>query len=146
MSAEWFAGRLKELREQARLTQPELADKAGLSKAGVADLEQGRREPSWATAVALAGALGVEVTAFLEMPADRPRTGRGRPPKSSEPENSLVTRRQRGGCGRKNEPGQSADHGAAVDAPVRRLVDQAIVSAPFARPKKITAVSMENLT
>jgi transcriptional regulator with XRE-family HTH domain len=83
MSAEWFAGRLKELREQAGLTQPELADKAGLSKAGIADLEQGRREPSWATAVALAGALGVAVTAFLQQPAPRQQTGRGRPPKAT---------------------------------------------------------------
>ena len=83
MSAEWFAGRLKELREQAGLTQPELADRAGLSKAGIADLEQGRREPSWATAVALAGALGVEVTAFLQEPAPREPAGRGRPPKAT---------------------------------------------------------------
>ena len=97
MSAEWFAGRLKELREQARLTQPELADKAGLSKAGIADLEQGRREPSWATAVALAGALGVEVTAFLQQPAPRPQTGRGRPPKrAGEAEEEPAPKRLRG--------------------------------------------------
>ncbi len=81
MSADRFAGRLKELREQARLTQQELADKAGMSKGGIADLEQARREPSWATAVALAEALGVDCTAFLEAPAPRPQTGRGRPPK-----------------------------------------------------------------
>jgi transcriptional regulator with XRE-family HTH domain len=86
MSADRFAGRLKELREQAGLTQPGLADRAGLSKAGIADLEQGRREPSWSTAVALAGALGVEVTAFLKEPAPRQQTGRGRPPKRTEKE------------------------------------------------------------
>src|SRR5947199_6997239 len=81
MSAKWFAARLKELREGAGLTQPQLADKAGLSKAGIADLEQARREPSWATAVALAEALAVDCTAFLEAPTPRPQTGRGRPPK-----------------------------------------------------------------
>jgi transcriptional regulator with XRE-family HTH domain len=81
MSADNFAGRLKELREQAGLTQQALADKAQLSKAGIADLEQGRREPSWATAVALAAALGVECTAFLQEPAARPEMGRGRPRK-----------------------------------------------------------------
>ena len=47
MGAEWFAGRLRELRERAGLTQKDLADRAGVSKATVADLEQGRYEPSW---------------------------------------------------------------------------------------------------
>jgi transcriptional regulator with XRE-family HTH domain len=97
MSADRFAGRLKEMREQARLTQQELADRAGLSKAGIADLEQGRREPSWSTAVALAGALGVEVAAFLQKPAPRPETGRGRPPKpAAEREESPAPKRPRG--------------------------------------------------
>src|SRR5262245_29005878 len=97
MSAKWFAARLKELREGAGLTQPQLAEKAGLSKAGVADLEQGRREPSWATAVALAEALGVDCGAFLEAPADRPQTGRGRPPKPApEPESQPAPKRPRG--------------------------------------------------
>jgi transcriptional regulator with XRE-family HTH domain len=81
MSASNFAGRLKELRERAGLTQQALADKAGLSKAGIADLEQARREPSWSTAVALAEALGVDCRAFLQDPAPRPQTERGRPPK-----------------------------------------------------------------
>jgi hypothetical protein len=52
-------------------------------KAGIADLGQGRREPSWATAVTLAGALGVEVAAFLQQPAPRQQTSRGRPPKAA---------------------------------------------------------------
>jgi transcriptional regulator with XRE-family HTH domain len=97
MSAEWFAGRLKELREQAGLTQQELADKAGLSKAGIADLEQARREPSWSTAVALAEALGVAVTSFLKEPAPRPQAGRGRPPKrAGEAEEEPAPKRPRG--------------------------------------------------
>jgi transcriptional regulator with XRE-family HTH domain len=83
MSAEHFAGRLRELREAAGLTQPQLAERAGLSKAGVADLEQGRREPSWKTVLALAAALNVDSTAFTQEPAERPPAGRGRPPKPS---------------------------------------------------------------
>jgi transcriptional regulator with XRE-family HTH domain len=67
---------------RAQHSQQEVADKAGLSTAGIADLEQGRREPSWATAVALTFARGVEVTAFLQTPAPRAATGRGRPRKA----------------------------------------------------------------
>jgi DNA-binding XRE family transcriptional regulator len=81
MSAAHFAGRLKELREGKGLTQQELADRAQLAKATVADLEQERYAPTWPTVVALAEALAVECTAFLEVPARRTQTGRGRPPK-----------------------------------------------------------------
>jgi transcriptional regulator with XRE-family HTH domain len=80
-----FAGRLKELREQAGLTQQALADVAGLSKACVADLEQGRREPSWATVVALAQALGKDCRAFLVAPEQVEKRMRGRPRKPHPP-------------------------------------------------------------
>ncbi len=82
MSAANFAGRLKELRVGAGLTQAGLAERAKMSKAGIADLEQGRREPAWATVVALAEGLSVTCQAFLERPS-QPATDakRGRPPK-----------------------------------------------------------------
>jgi transcriptional regulator with XRE-family HTH domain len=76
---------LKELREAAGLTQPQLAEKAGLSKAGIADIEQGRRVPSWDTVLALATALGVSCEAFTHQPAEREATGRGRPRKDTTP-------------------------------------------------------------
>lgn len=80
MAASTFGARLRELRESAGLTQAQLAETAGLSKAGIADLEQGRREPSWATAIALAVALGVDCRAFLQPPhTDTVPRGRGRP-------------------------------------------------------------------
>src|SRR5262245_11434708 len=66
MSATRFADRLKQLREAAGLTQPELADRASMNRFGVAKLEQGVREPSWATVQALARALGVSVLAFAD--------------------------------------------------------------------------------
>jgi len=82
MGAANFAGRLKELRVAAGLTQDGLAKRAKMSKAGIADLEQGRREPSWATVIALAEALGVTCQAFLEKPTQpTTETKRGRPPK-----------------------------------------------------------------
>src|SRR3989442_261540 len=86
MEGRTFAGRLKELREAAGLTQGQLADRAGMNQFGVAKLEQGVREPSWATVQALAPALGVAVTAFIEEPADRPAVGPGRPPKATPAE------------------------------------------------------------
>jgi transcriptional regulator with XRE-family HTH domain len=83
MEAKWFAGRLKELREAAGLTQKELADLAGMSKDGISHLEQGRREPSWASVLAISGALQVSVEAFtIEPRADLPEPRRGRPPKA----------------------------------------------------------------
>ena len=39
------------------MSQQQLGDGAGIAKATVADLEQGRNAPSWPTVVALAGAL-----------------------------------------------------------------------------------------
>jgi transcriptional regulator with XRE-family HTH domain len=82
MNADWFAGRLKELREQAGLTQQQLGEKAGLSQAGIADLEQQRRKPAWETVVALCRALGVTPEAFLQEPSAAPKPRRGRPRKT----------------------------------------------------------------
>lgn len=79
--AKWFGARLKELREQGGLTQQQLADKAGVGLGAVRDLEQEKNGPTWATVITLADALGVAVTAFLEEPASKPATGKGRPRK-----------------------------------------------------------------
>src|SRR5262245_27420959 len=88
MSAEWFAGRLRELREARGVTQAGLAGAAGLKEGGIRDLEQGRRKPTWETVLALSQALGVDCTAFTTPPsaeaaASRPR---GRPRKAPAPE------------------------------------------------------------
>ena len=78
-----FAGRLKEIRERAGLSQKQLAEQAGVGQRTISHLEQGVQEPVWSTLLAIAKALGVECTAFLEEPAARPETGRGRPPKAA---------------------------------------------------------------
>jgi len=83
MDATNFGPRLKELREQAGLTQPQLAERAGLAKAGIANLEQGRTSPAWATVIALCKALAVTPDAFTQEPSARPDTKRGRPRKES---------------------------------------------------------------
>jgi transcriptional regulator with XRE-family HTH domain len=75
-----FASRLKERREAAGLTQAALAERAGLHALTVAKLEQGLREPTWATVQALAKALGVRCTAFEDAGPAPPRepASRGR--------------------------------------------------------------------
>ena len=58
-----FAGLLRQLRAEARLTQEELAEAAGLSPRSVSDLERGiNRTAHKETAVLLAGALGLPET------------------------------------------------------------------------------------
>src|SRR5262245_61857253 len=93
-NADWFAGRLRELREAAGLTQQELADKARMSVGGIRDLEQGRWLPSWETVLALCAALAVRCDAFTSPPANREPPGRGRPAK---PPNEPAPKRTRGG-------------------------------------------------
>jgi transcriptional regulator with XRE-family HTH domain len=81
MSAEWFAGRLLELRSKAGLTQWQLAEKAGVKRDAIARWERGMREPSWSNVVALANALAVSTDAFRQEPGSVPVPQRGRPSK-----------------------------------------------------------------
>src|SRR5262249_55540514 len=60
-----FAGRLKELRQAAGLTQAELAKRVGLNQFSIAKFEQGVQEPTWPTALAIAEALDVQVGVFV---------------------------------------------------------------------------------
>jgi transcriptional regulator with XRE-family HTH domain len=81
MSAEWFAGRLRELRGGAGLTQGQLAERAGVKRDAVARWERGTREPSWSNVLALADALAVSTEAFRQRPASAPAAQPGRPRK-----------------------------------------------------------------
>jgi DNA-binding XRE family transcriptional regulator len=91
-----FGVRLRVLREEAGLTQGELAEKAGCNLFTVAKLEGGRQEPAWPLVLALAKALGVNCLAFIakagEAPEARPQ---GRPPKPPEPEPKGTEKRGR---------------------------------------------------
>jgi transcriptional regulator with XRE-family HTH domain len=78
-----FARRLRELREQAGLTQEGLAERSRISRVGISRLESGAHEPSWSTVEALAAALGVAVTAFAGTstpPGEEPEPPPKRPP------------------------------------------------------------------
>ncbi len=61
-----FATRLKRLREQAKLTQEQLAEKSSLDVGTVRQLEQGTRtNPQWQTVCALAHGLEMNVLVFV---------------------------------------------------------------------------------
>lgn len=63
---ESFAARLKKLREEAKLTQEQLAEKSGLDVGTIRQLEQGTRtNPLWQTICALARALEKDVVVFV---------------------------------------------------------------------------------
>ena len=62
--ADAFAAHLRQLREKQKLTQVELAERAGIGQAMVSLLEQGDRQPSWPTICRLAKALDVSVESF----------------------------------------------------------------------------------
>jgi DNA-binding XRE family transcriptional regulator len=85
MDAQSFGARLRELRERARMTQKELAEKSGVPQANIARWEQGVRTPLVVSVPPLAEALGVGVADLFEPPASEEQRGRGRPPKA-EPE------------------------------------------------------------
>jgi transcriptional regulator with XRE-family HTH domain len=78
-----FADRLKELREQAGLSQPQLAAASGLPVGSIRQYEQGRRDPLWQVLFKLADALGVSAEAFRDcidacQGEGKPSTARGR--------------------------------------------------------------------
>jgi transcriptional regulator with XRE-family HTH domain len=77
------------------MTQGQLAEKAGLSTGGIAQLEQNLREPSWKTVQALAAALGVDCLAFTEEAAPKTPVPRGRP-KRAVTDKTPAEKRRRG--------------------------------------------------
>lgn len=65
-----FGGRLIAAREARRLTQTELAQKAGLQPAAIGHFERDRRKPSFANVRALAKALNVSSDYLLGRSTD----------------------------------------------------------------------------
>lgn len=64
-TARQFGKRLRALREAGGKSQGDLADKAGLSRTYLNQLEAGKRDPSLSTLSRLAKALGVELEALV---------------------------------------------------------------------------------
>jgi transcriptional regulator with XRE-family HTH domain len=67
----FFAERLKQLRAEAGLSQPALAERAEIPVSTIRQFEQGRREPTFATLLKLAAGLDVSLSAF-DPPAEGP--------------------------------------------------------------------------
>ena len=65
--------RLKQLRQAGRLTQEQLAERAGLSYKFIGEVERGRGNPTLTTLSALSEALGVGLADLLGLDVDRPR-------------------------------------------------------------------------
>jgi transcriptional regulator with XRE-family HTH domain len=57
--------RILKIRQEKRMTQTEVARKAGLANATLCDIEKGRLTPSLRTLEKLAFALGVHITEFF---------------------------------------------------------------------------------
>lgn len=74
--------RLKEYRERAGLTQAQLAERAGVPRGTVSNMETSRTVPSWLAVVAVARALGLSLDE-LAKPSRRAKSARrGRPRKT----------------------------------------------------------------
>jgi transcriptional regulator with XRE-family HTH domain len=61
-----FAQRLRQLRDQAGLSEAKLAQASGVSFASIHEYGSGRRKPSFEAVVKIARALGVSVAAFAD--------------------------------------------------------------------------------
>ena len=66
-----FAGRLKELRKQAHLTQVELAKRLGIGQSSYADWERGKKNPTQENLVKLAQILNVSVDYLVGSTEDK---------------------------------------------------------------------------
>lgn len=65
--------RLRQLRHARKLTQEQVAERAGLSYKFVGELERGVANPTLTTLAALSDALGIRLTDLLAVDTDRPR-------------------------------------------------------------------------
>lgn len=60
-----FSGTLKQLRRNAQMTQPQLAEKLGISRSAVGMYENGGREPDLSTLCAIADVFDVTLDELL---------------------------------------------------------------------------------
>jgi transcriptional regulator with XRE-family HTH domain len=63
---ERMAAKLKAIRERRKLTQEQLAEKAGISRPYLARLETAKQDPTLSTIEKLAKALGVKVADLVK--------------------------------------------------------------------------------
>ena len=56
-----IVNKVKQYRKAARMTQSQLAERAGVSRQTISDIETGKHDPTISVALLLARALGVKV-------------------------------------------------------------------------------------
>lgn len=66
---------IRHQREQAALTQPELATRAGVPLATLRNSEQGRTQPTWRTMVRIARALRISLDTFAGLEDETTASG-----------------------------------------------------------------------
>jgi transcriptional regulator with XRE-family HTH domain len=71
-----FGERIRELRAAAGLTQEDLAHHCGLFRTYMSRIETGKANPTLTMIHSLAGSLGVPVSAFFEVPAERAKVAK----------------------------------------------------------------------
>lgn len=77
VEAEWFPGRLRELRERAGLSRKEVAERSGIAQGSIVDFELGAL-PNWRFVVRLCMAIGCRPDEFLVAPQPRAKDHGGR--------------------------------------------------------------------
>src|SRR5262245_38308831 len=97
-----FGKKLQNLRDQAGLSQAELARASGVPVWTLRGYEQGRREPLWQVLFKLADALGVSVEVFRDCvangePAPLPRGRPKKPAPAEAPAGKNRGRKRKGG-------------------------------------------------
>jgi transcriptional regulator with XRE-family HTH domain len=110
MDAKFFPGRLRELREKARMTQRELAARLGYKQAGVSKWEVGENQPSHEELLALCAIFNVTPNDMFTEPRSVPaKRGRGRPKKKVDaaPKDGSDTKRRGMPRRARAEPGKS---------------------------------------
>jgi transcriptional regulator with XRE-family HTH domain len=73
---DWYGLRLRELREKASLSQADLGKLVELAGSQINKLETGINQPTLATALAIADALGLSILDFIPKGRGRLRKGK----------------------------------------------------------------------
>ena len=62
-----IVNKVKQYRKAARMTQSKLAERAGVSRQTISDIETGKHDPTISVALLLARALGVKVDNLFKL-------------------------------------------------------------------------------
>ena len=62
-----IVNKVKQYRKAARMTQSQLAERAGVSRQAISDIETGKHDPTISVALLLARALGVKVDNLFKL-------------------------------------------------------------------------------